>query len=318
NEQDDRFEFDFANGVLRGWDGVIDETFSVNFPGVRERPVAADMDQDGFDDIGLWVPDRSGVVDEDAAEWYILVSGGASVLDRVVVDPQFGYNVVPFTTIPFGNDIFAQFGDEYALPVLGNFDPPVVSADLEQATTSAFTNPDDPMDINGDGIVSTLDVVVLIDDLDRHHPRELSDGDSFLLDGRHYVDPNGDGMVSQLDAVLLIGRLDELTAAAAASPVPRIVATSFVGLPDDGMTTGSDDMTGAAQPQSKRIAARASNSIRATDAALAHISSWAGERAFRPERRPRSVIGTSRTSTECFVVAVDGVLGGWDMESDRD
>ena len=30
----------------------------------------------------------------------------------------------PFEIVPFGNDIAAEFGDELALPIVGNFDPP--------------------------------------------------------------------------------------------------------------------------------------------------------------------------------------------------
>ena len=29
-----------------------------------------------------------------------------------------------FSPVPLGNDLFFQFGDELALPVVGNFDPP--------------------------------------------------------------------------------------------------------------------------------------------------------------------------------------------------
>ena len=36
-------------------------TINFGFTGNPELPVAADMDQDGIDDIGLWVPDRAGV-----------------------------------------------------------------------------------------------------------------------------------------------------------------------------------------------------------------------------------------------------------------
>ncbi len=32
--------------------------------------------------------------------------------------------LIPFTPEPFGHDLFARFGDEFALPVVGNFDPP--------------------------------------------------------------------------------------------------------------------------------------------------------------------------------------------------
>ena len=88
--QDDTFFIDLAGGVLRGWDGTIDVTFYFGFIGVRELPVAADVDQDGYDDLGLWTPDRSGVLPEEGSEWYILVSDGASLLDRIVTNVDLG------------------------------------------------------------------------------------------------------------------------------------------------------------------------------------------------------------------------------------
>ncbi len=106
------------------------------FIGVRERPVAADMDQDGIDDIGLWVPDRSGATPEETSEWYFLIS-----------DDQYGEQRLTgtvntldhhFKPIPFGKDMYAQFGDEYALPLLGNFDPPVTPSIGDQTTTDTL------------------------------------------------------------------------------------------------------------------------------------------------------------------------------------
>ena len=32
--------------------------------------------------------------------------------------------------VPFGPDIYAQFGDEFALPVVGNFDPPATGSSV--------------------------------------------------------------------------------------------------------------------------------------------------------------------------------------------
>ena len=123
--EDDTFEIDLAGGVRRGWDGIVDVSFRYGFIGVREQPVVADVDQDGFDDLGLWVPDRSGVTPSEGSEWYILVSDGASVLDRIVLNADLGVPAVDFTPVPFGPDLYMQFGDEYAMPLLGNFDPPV-------------------------------------------------------------------------------------------------------------------------------------------------------------------------------------------------
>jgi len=117
---DDTFYLDLDS------DGYEDVRFGFGFIAVRERPVAADRDQDGIDDLGLWVPDRSGMSPEEGGEWYLLISDGRSILDRLVPDPRDpGKNIINFTPIPFGEDIYAQYGDEFAIPVIGNFDPPV-------------------------------------------------------------------------------------------------------------------------------------------------------------------------------------------------
>ncbi|HUT13235.1 MAG TPA: hypothetical protein VMY42_22290 [Thermoguttaceae bacterium] len=125
--KDDVFYFDLAEGVLRGWDGVVDASIAFGFIGVRERPVAADIDQDGIDDIGLWVPDRSGGTPEETAEWYFLVSNDPSGSLRENGPATYSVNMLdhPFEPVPFGSDQFAQFGDEYGVPLVGNFDPPV-------------------------------------------------------------------------------------------------------------------------------------------------------------------------------------------------
>ena len=144
---DDTFYIDLANGVRRGWDGVADYTFRFGFIGVLERPVAADMDQDGFDDIGLWVPNRSGQSVNTTGEFYFLVSGGQSVLNRIVNDPIKGYPKIDFTPKPFGNDLFIAFGNQYALPVVGNFDPPVVPMSTTSTATLTGTSGDDVLEI---------------------------------------------------------------------------------------------------------------------------------------------------------------------------
>ncbi|GAB4131525.1 MAG: hypothetical protein Kow0040_10920 [Thermogutta sp.] len=146
--RDDTFYVDLANGARRGWDGVVDVQFRFGFIGTQERPVAADMDQDGFDDLGLWVPNRSGQTPGEAGEWYFLVSGGDSLLNRIVVDPIKGWNMIEFTPTPFGSDIYQQFGDEFALPVVGNFDPPVVPRTSETGVTLNGTGNDDVVEIS--------------------------------------------------------------------------------------------------------------------------------------------------------------------------
>ncbi len=121
------FQFDLA---FDGLDGQVDDTINFGFSGVLDRPVAGDYNLDGIDDIGLWVPGRSGQLPERAAEWYFLLSetpNEALPEAAEVVALQFGtVNALdhPFSPQPLGNDIFAQFGDEFALPLFGNLDPP--------------------------------------------------------------------------------------------------------------------------------------------------------------------------------------------------
>jgi subtilisin-like proprotein convertase family protein len=137
-------------GVPISIDGVADFTFRVGlpglgapagffgFPGVRERPVAADMNGDGLDDVGLWVPDGTALVPGDQGEWFFLVSDvETTILDRIAS------GFVSFTPTPFGNDIYAQFGNSFALPVVGNFDPPAApgAAPVANRTTSSNASP---------------------------------------------------------------------------------------------------------------------------------------------------------------------------------
>jgi hypothetical protein len=145
--KDDQFTFLLATGVGT-WGGPV-QTLTFGFIGVREKPVAADMDQDGIDDVGLWVPDRAGVSPVEAGEWYFLVSAGETIPQRIAAEN----GVAQFEPVPFGHDLFASFGDEFAVPLVGNFDPPVTPT-AGGAWSVGGTNPDEARDVNGDGLVT--------------------------------------------------------------------------------------------------------------------------------------------------------------------
>lgn len=207
---------------------VTDVQFRFGFPGVRERPVAADMDGDGIDDIGLWAPDRSGASPAEGAEWYFLVSHGRTFTGglngRVIPNPQaIGGNIVDFVPIPFGYDIYAQFGDEFALPVVGNFDPPVSGVQTPSGAV-AFQNPSNPLDVNGDGFVSPFDALWVIDVLSHDGAQALGtmrvEG---LVDGP-FVDVNGDDFMTPIDALIVIDGLNQ------SSPVAEGEGTAVVDL----------------------------------------------------------------------------------------
>jgi hypothetical protein len=192
--KDDAFCFDLASNGF----GQLDATVSFGFIGVREKPVAADMDRDGIDDIGLWVPDRAGVAPEENGEWYLLISNAFGQNKASHFGSVYYLNHA-FTPVPFGKDMYASFGDEYAVPVLGNFDPPVTPVSSNPAPIGV-TNLDNRFDVSGDGSVDALDVLILINDINARGQREISLGQ---LAGP-FLDVTLDGVVSPGDVLGVI------------------------------------------------------------------------------------------------------------------
>ena len=102
--------------------------------GATTRPVAADMDQDGITDIGLYTPEGTGGTSSSPSDWYFWTSDafttntqGQTVTPPVTPIPGTVVTLNhPFSSITLGgHDLFAQMGNTYAMPIVGNFDPPV-------------------------------------------------------------------------------------------------------------------------------------------------------------------------------------------------
>lgn len=70
------------------------------------------------------------------------------------------------------------------------------------AVTISWQNLVLPTDVNGDGVDSPLDALIIINELNTNGPRELDDG---VIDA--FLDVNGDGIVSPIDVLLVINRL---------------------------------------------------------------------------------------------------------------
>jgi subtilisin-like proprotein convertase family protein len=123
------FSFDLANN---GLSGGVDATVTWGFPGVLDKPVAADMDGDGITDIGLWVPRTDATNPYGVAQWYFLISNDFTTPG--VAAPHTAGSIAKinhaFSPTPLGHDIFAEFGDERSLPIVGNFDPPLSAASV--------------------------------------------------------------------------------------------------------------------------------------------------------------------------------------------
>lgn len=222
----DTFFLDLS--TVGGITGNFDTQFTYGFIGANERPIAGDVNADGIDDLGLFVPKRTGVPDQETAEWYFLVSGlvnnddtnGAAILgptipERIVTDPLTGNNVVRFQPEPFGSDVYVRYGDEFALPVFGNFDPPLTSL-----TSVLDQNPRDIYDVNNSGNVTAYDALILINQLNANVVNGVGSVQSVELspfNGAPFLDVSGDGRLTAYDALMVINRLNAMLVGSAGS-----------------------------------------------------------------------------------------------------
>jgi uncharacterized protein DUF4394/dockerin type I repeat protein len=196
--QDDLATYDSAKNKFffdTNRDGQADDSLQVSGPfnGYTDLPVAGDLNLDGIDDLGLWVPNRQGSPTANISEWYFLVS------DRI--GQTLPHNVFDqYSPTPLGNDVFAQFGDHFSLPIFGNFDPPVVAS----AGSGSMTNLLNALDVNNDGVVSPIDALLVIN--------QINSGKQTLQAAATstgpYCDVSGDKSVTPLDALMVINYLN--------------------------------------------------------------------------------------------------------------
>ncbi|XZE55421.1 dockerin type I domain-containing protein [Planctomycetaceae bacterium SH139] len=74
--------------------------------------------------------------------------------------------------------------------------------------TSPWTNPDDPFDVNDNGVVQPIDALIIINELNRGGARELDDS----VSPPPYLDVTGDRRVTPLDALRVINFLNRTPA----------------------------------------------------------------------------------------------------------
>ena len=115
-----------------------------------------------------WVvgAEHSGGTPQTVGEWYILVSDGRSILNRIRVNPQDGGNIVDFVPVPFGADEFTAFGSDFALPVVGNFDPHHIQVPLG-GVVYGLTNLDDPTTSTATAWSTAYDALILINEINQ-------------------------------------------------------------------------------------------------------------------------------------------------------
>ncbi len=209
---DFQFNLDATDGNVSTIDFVATNFFgNFGFSGFGEKPVAGDFNLDGTDDIVLYVPHQEGQLPKQSGEFHFLISDD---LTPFPLNPRNAANTDPnslfnsFSPAPLGNDLISQFGDDIALPLFGNFDPPIGTSGTGSQFVGTLTNQANPLDTNVDGKVSALDALVVINALSRG---DLSSGANPLrmvsaLNG-YRLDASGDGDITALDALRVINGL---------------------------------------------------------------------------------------------------------------
>jgi hypothetical protein len=228
-----QFYFDLANDGLGNTNsgpfaadgnGDRDRVLVWGFPGVLDRPVAADMDRDGIDDLGLWVPRANAQNPLAAAEWFFLISNDPAATRRIA-----GTIVTldhPYKPAPFGKDLYAEFGNEQALPLAGNFDPPVSGASAPPIVPVA---PSLAGDLDGNARVDGADFLLWQRGLGRNGTSSPSSGDA-----------NGDGMVTRGDLGMWQENFGRMASALAASGESFVALAAYAALEEDWSNSLSD------------------------------------------------------------------------------
>ena len=248
-------------------DGIADDAIAFGIPDFVERPVIGDVNLDGVDDLGLWVPGSEDRIGQGKAEWYFLVSDVAASPGADPTSPASAL-FEPYSPQPLGNDRFAHFGDRAALPLFGNFDPPVTPAGEETTPPGqlvSYTNPLLPSDVNGDGFTSPVDVLIAIDRLNRIGAAVVP---PIRLEGQAsvpapYLDVNADGLFSPVDVLVVI---DALSRRAEGEAAPTDVGQPRAQVPflapPDGSRFGNARATDVSSEQPDQAEARRRRAVR--------------------------------------------------------
>ena len=207
---DDVFSLNLS--TLGPIDGVTDVQFKMAmnsaFIGVQERPIAADFDGDGIDDIGLWVPRHSAGTPLATGEWYILVSDEPfDPSDRIRVNPQDGGNIVDFVPVPFGAGRVRRLWER--LCVAGGRQ--LRSAPHPGADRRRRVRPDQlgrSLRRQRRRLGRALDVLILVNELNLTGPRSLGLG----VLGGPFLDVNEDSQLTAADVLAVINRMNQQAA----------------------------------------------------------------------------------------------------------
>ena len=119
-----------------------------------------------------------------------------------------------------------------------------------QSNTSNFQNPVNRFDVNASQSVSPLDVLLIINDINQHGPRDLA---AAGYQPPPYIDVSGDGFCSALDALLVINLINSGAAAGESYNAPWDSVGGIAAAVPEGDDEGAFS-TAASEPAAARVA----------------------------------------------------------------
>ncbi|MEO2021154.1 MAG: dockerin type I domain-containing protein, partial [Pirellulaceae bacterium] len=171
--------------------------FGICFDGEYNSLIHGSADKPGLiDEVGALRPIISAPGDVGAVELFVITFQAHSV------------GVADFKTDP--TDELPTF-ETTVYGLLSAVDPPDITYDFGQVTiTSSGSGEGEALDVNGDGAVTPVDALSVINDLNRYGARAVgfgAEGETAITESR--LDVNGDNFISPADALLLINHLND-------------------------------------------------------------------------------------------------------------
>ena len=172
-----------------------------------------------------------GIEDADG----FAVAAAEDLADRLQIDVNQILNVA---TEPADSEnaleVVLRVGETQYLYTSNGEDEELVDGNYQFVDSSLWTNPNNPLDVNGDGEISPNDAIQIANKLDVDGPTELSSQSVVRQvqdQPESYWDTNGDGLISPSDALLIINFLNENTGIVT-NPSPVDPATQDTELVD--------------------------------------------------------------------------------------
>jgi hypothetical protein len=186
--------------------------------------------------------------------------------------------------------------------VVAQFTPPAGEAEGELAASVApWQNGVNPADVNGDGVASAFDALLVINQLNSRGsvvlPRHRSASGALNL----YLDPSGDGALTPADALVVIDTLNALAAAVAAGEGESDTAVPLV--------SAAAGLAPAERPAAFRpLSDTAAEACAFPTGPADRAGSLAAESQPAASRRA----GEDLSSESSLLAAVDQIFAEWD------